>query len=828
MAGPAEYPAQVAALQAAVDGGSVDEAVARLVEMVEVDNGAWGFVNPSAEDVLRPMGTPAHRELLLALIAHMRAELRPDVNENLLALVTRLMRLMWQPDLPDRIELALHIAGTRWTTHDAGHVKWARRLVELGRPVPVPYVATMRRTAQMGHHGMTGLGAALAEIDAPPLNPGEAWADRVLADLAGLGEPWTALVTHAGTATGSKLTAKFERRGRQLLAAVGDEAARTVLTRWLSPVGRPRTQRLVRGGYEHDVNEAFDSYNSTTLRGLVWLVGLLPAHDDTARLLGALVDTSLRKVAGLGPRNPKIANTAVQTLARLDSASALAQLARLSARVTYKGTVKELTAALDARAAALGLTRDEVEELAVPAYGLTEVGRRVDGFGGVRAETTVEAGGVRTTWFGAAGRPVKSPPATVRRDHAAAFGEWKAVVKDLEKMLAAQAERLDRQFLAQRVWRFGTWRERLLDHPLLGTIARRLIWTVGEQPCAWSGTDLTTLHGTPVDAAPDAAVRLWHPIGRPVEEVLAWRERLERDRVVQPFKQAHREVYVLTAAEERTGTYSNRYAAHVLRQHRFHALAAARGWRDKLRMMVDDDFPPTTRDLPEWGLRAEYWVEGVGDADGYLDDITDSGAYLRLATDQVRFYAAGAPEHTAHASGGGYSDGMRRPADGLPLADIPPLVFSEIMRDVDLFVGVASVGNDPTWQDGGPDGRFQDYWNSYSFGDLSGTAKTRRDLLTRIVPRLAIADRATIEDRFLVVRGDLRTYRIHLGSGNILMSPNDQYLCIVPNQSAPADTGGVALPFDGDRVLAVILSKAMLLARDTAITDPTITRQIHT
>ena len=35
---------------------------------------------------------------------------------------------------------------------------------------------------------------------------------------------------------------------------------------------------------------------------------------------------------------------------------------------------------------------------------------------------------------------------------------------------------------------------------------------------------------------------------------------------------------------------------------------------------------------------------------------------------------------------------------------------------------------------------------------------------------------------FLIVRGELRTYRIHLGSGNILMDPNSQYLCIVPGR----------------------------------------------
>ena len=69
---------------------------------------------------------------------------------------------------------------------------------------------------------------------------------------------------------------------------------------------------------------------------------------------------------------------------------------------------------------------------------------------------------------------------------------------------------------------------------------------------------------------------LWHPIGREPDEIVAWRDWLERHAITQPFKQAHREVYLLTDAERATGTYSNRFAAHVLRQHQFHALAADR------------------------------------------------------------------------------------------------------------------------------------------------------------------------------------------------------------------------------------------------------------
>ena len=78
------------------------------------------------------------------------------------------------------------------------------------------------------------------------------------------------------------------------------------------------------------------------------------------------------------------------------------------------------------------------------------------------------------------------------------------------------------------------------------------------------------------------------------------------------------------------------------------------------------------------------------------------------------------------------------------------------------------------------------------------------------------------------MRGDLRTYKIHLGSGNILMEPNDQYLCIVPTHTRDSHLSeGLRLPFEGDTTLSIILSKAFLLAeKDTKITDLSITRQI--
>ncbi|MFI0721406.1 DUF4132 domain-containing protein [Streptomyces sp. NPDC021224] len=700
-----------------------------------------------------------------------------------------------------------------WRGHRPDLLARAER--EAGRAVPAGVVAVMRRSVASGyaHPDYVPL---LKQLPDPPVNPGEAWADDALATATLLGEPWTALLRHAATATAARPTARWEKEARALIERIGADALRDKAAAWLGLVGRPRTVPYRDEiDYGPDTNALIDPYNANALRGLAWTLALLPPHPAIPRALGFLVDVCVRKVPGHGPRNPKLANAGVTALARCEGEAALGELARLAARVTFRSTLKQIDRALEARAEALGLSREEVEELAVPAYGLTEVGLLRHAHG----ELAVRAGKAVLTWRNAAGKQVKGVPAAVRRDHPEEVAALKAAAKDVERMLGAQSERLDRQFLARRRWAYAEWRERLLDHPLVGTLARRLLWTVDGRACGFADGELRTLAGAPLPRE-GGTVELWHPVGREVAEVMAWREWLERHGITQPFKQAHREVYLLTDAERRTATYSNRFAAHVLRQHQFQSLAAARGWSSKLRLAVDDSYPPAERELPEWGLRAEFWVQG-GDA----HDLTDSGSFLHLATDQVRFYPAGAPRNYAHSWGDEY--GPLRGAEHvppLPLAEVPPLVLSEVLRDVDLFVGVASVGNDPTWQDGGPEGRYRDYWHRYGFGELTVSAQGRGDVLARLLPRLAIADRCAVEGRFLHVRGDRHTYRIHLGSGNILIAPQDRYLCIVPGGSRAADPG--YLPFDGDRTLSLILSKALLLARDTEITDPTILGQL--
>ncbi len=668
-----------------------------------------------------------------------------------------------------------------------------------------------------------------------PIHPGEVWADAALADIGGLSPAkqtaWAEVLSHCQSATGGSPSAKWMGTAEKLVTKVmsKDEFKRAVLL-WFPLVDKPLTREILnshnRPLHPLHINDA----HADLLRGMAWICGLFE-DKDVARAIGALAISAYKKIPGQGPRLVKVGNGCVHALGAMPGMDGVGQMALLRVKVKFGTAQKMLEKALCAAAERLGLPKEDLEEMAVPAYGLAEVGKGTWEFGEFTAELTIP--GTRETqitWRNAAGKVQKSVPAAVKKEFAEDWKELKAADKDIQKMLPAQAERIDQLYLQQKSWPLEIWRERYLDHPLVGVIARRLIWRFTHEGKSrdglWQNGAVSDRHGHALELAPGTTVTLWHPLDTTTPEIEAWRLWLEEQEIRQPFKQAHREVYILTPAEENTRIYSNRFAAHILRQHQFHALAAARGWKNKLRLMVDDTYPPAHVLLPKWNLRAEFWIEGVGTE--YGQDTNDSGSFLYLSTDQVRFYPILAPQRYAHAGGGGYAPDRGAADDPLPLAEIPALVFSEIMRDVDLFVGVASVGNDPAWNDGGPRGRYVDYWNKVSFGDLSASAQTRKVLLERLVPRLKIAGLCSFADKFLLVKGQLHTYKIHLGSGNILMSPNDQYLCIVPKSSAAPVAGEkVILPFEGDHVLALILSKAFLLAEDTKIKDETINRQIR-
>ena len=637
----------------------------------------------------------------------------------------------------------------------------------------------------------------------------DAWGDKAIAALEAMDlearNRWQTVLNYCATAKGSTPSAKWLKTGAELVEFYGKQAFGERACAWLALLSEPAPKRDDTDARRYIVKEE----NGDLLRGLAWLLVHIP-EESVATAVGDAAAAAFRKIPNFGARSVKAGNACLHTLKTFPGMLGARQLAVLQPRVKQPSHAAAVEKALAECAARLNMSVAETEELATPDHGFAE-GKRTLEFGESRAELAIEGTSVDVSWFGADGKPRKSEPAQVKSEFADARKAMKRLIADVEKTLTAIRDRLERLPLESREWPFDVWRSRYFEHPVAGALARRLIWRFRkgdtDQAALWIGGKWLDESGAAVD--PEGSTVLpWHPVFAAAESVRRWRAMLSTHGVVQPFKQAHREIYLLTDAERNTGTYSNRFAAHVLRQHQFASLCQARGWKYRLMGGFDSHNVPTI-ELPHWHLAAEFWVEGPGNNDG----MTQMGIYLHVLTDQVRFR----PLPTAPAR---YDQGQP-----VPLEDVPPIVLSEIMRDVDLFVGVASVGNDPNWSDGGPDGRYHAYWHAYSWGDLSVSALNRKEILADLLPRLtALRSIAAIEGKFLVVKGKLRTYKIHIGSGNILMEPNDQYLCIVPDRS-PRQSD-VQLPFEGDSLLAVILSKAFLLAADDRITDSTITGQI--
>ena len=625
-------------------------------------------------------------------------------------------------------------------------------------------------------------------VDVSPVHSSDGWGPHAIRRLDAVTDdvgPVSDLLSHAATATsGPRPTKSWEKRMGEILAATPPAPA--LLDDLLDGVLTCTPATVERWGFQY--RETVGPDNGDLVRGLIWAARMLDPPWLVPRLQAI--------AAELMEADSKLPNACFAALGRIGRPEAIAALTQLQRATRNRGNLKQIASALGSAAETAGVSASELVEAFVPDGGLDADSRRRARLGDVVATVAVHDGGRVTLTYERGGTALARPPKETAAQFPSELAALKADVSELRKLVAGERARLEDLLVEDRRWDLETWRGRYLGHPVTGRLASGLLWRVMS-----GGRETAMLGATVPTASPGATVRPWHPVHVPAEEVGEWREYLMAHEVTQPFKQAFREIYVLTPAERRTWTYSNRFAAHVLDYQQVYALMKERRWATNYLGPYDGGYEgEAKRDFPSWGLRASFLHEPVD---------TETHAYRveYCTTDQVRFTRLGG-----------------RGGELIPLVDVPPVVFSEAMRDVDLFVGVASIAADPAWADRGEDRHFA-YWQQVAFGELTPTAETRKDVLQRLLPKLKIAAQARISENYLVVDGRLHTYNIHLGSANILMSPNDRYLCIVPDR--PTNPTSVRfVPFEGDRILTVILSKAFLLAEDDKIKDESIRQQL--
>jgi hypothetical protein len=385
---------------------------------------------------------------------------------------------------------------------------------------------------------------------------------------------------------------------------------------------------------------------------------------------------------------------------------------------------------------------------------------------GVTVSAELDGAGAATLLVRRGEKPLKTlPPALRKNPEVLALRE---AVKDLAatrtRMRAALEEAMVRgdHFTPQEL-------RDLARHPIIAPMLGSLVWVLGEGPLGfWEDESLRTLTGElPLG---DQALRLAHP--HDLFTGGQWREyqaAVLKRQLTQPFKQVFREYYPLTAAEK-TAQRSVRYEGHHVQPVKAAALLKARGW-----VSIYDE-----------GTRKTFHDEGLS---VWIDDALSAGTPNEVE---------GLPLHAAYFMRVGE-------AQPLPLAAVPPRLFSQVLRDLDLVVSVAHVGGvDP---------------------EASQSTVEMRESLLRETLRLLKLKNVRLEHGHALIDGHHSRYSVHLGSGTVHRQPGG-FLCIVPvhNQAQ----GRLFLPFaDPDPRTAEVVSKVLLLAEDRKIQDPTILEQLR-
>lgn len=310
----------------------------------------------------------------------------------------------------------------------------------------------------------------------------------------------------------------------------------------------------------------------------------------------------------------------------------------------------------------------------------------------------------------------------------------------------------------------------LFGHPVIARHLEKLVFITEKSHGFYQNGALVDAKGNTVPLTAADGIRIAHSSDLYKAGVWSDYQRycFEKE-VQQPFKQVFRELYVPLEDELKAVSVSRRYAGHQVQPTQTVALLKTRGWKVDYEDGLQKVFHKN-------GFVAKIYAM----ADWFSPADVESPTLETVVFHDLKTYKA------------------------IAFETISPLIFSEVMRDLDLVVSVAHVGGvDP---------------------EASHSSIEMRRVLLEETLRLFKLNNVKVAGSHATIKGKLGEYSVHLGSAVVHLLPG-KYLSILPVHSQ--HRGRIFLPFvDDDPKSAELISKVLLLARDHEIQDPTVLEQI--
>ncbi|MFC2424302.1 MAG: DUF5724 domain-containing protein [Fusobacterium polymorphum] len=365
-----------------------------------------------------------------------------------------------------------------------------------------------------------------------------------------------------------------------------------------------------------------------------------------------------------------------------------------------------------------------------------------------------------------AGKELKSLPTKLKKD------KYIEAIKEVHKNLKEQYRR-SRKMLEEAmedgIEFYGYEIENLMTNPVIAPILKSLVFKMGNDLGYYVDKKLKSAKKKSVTVKDDSLLKIAHCFD--LFESGEWanyqKDIFDRE-LKQPFKQVFRELYVKTV-DEKGRDKSLRYAGHQVQPAKTVALLKTRRW------IIDG----------QEGLEKVYYKKNIIAKIFALADWFSPADIEAPTLEEVQFFD-------------------RKTFKPILIDDVPDLIFTEVMRDLDLVVSVAHIGDvDP---------------------EASHSTIEMRKAIIEFNCKLFKLKNVTFTENHALIKGERAEYSIHLGSGLIHQKAGSA-ISVLPVHSQ--HRGRVFLPFiDDDPKTAEIMAKVLLFAQDDKIKDVFILEQI--
>lgn len=258
---------------------------------------------------------------------------------------------------------------------------------------------------------------------------------------------------------------------------------------------------------------------------------------------------------------PGLATFAIQSLCMNGSKMALLTVDSMSRKHKNKRVKKAALEAMDIAAEAMGMSRDELDDIIVPDLGFGKDRTRIFSYG-EREFKAVLDDKMEITLFDNTGKQIKSLPKASAKNNdnedmaAECKEELKNIKKQIKIVIESQKLRIAKAVIIGRKWSIDKWKELFIENPIMNSFATKLVWEEADSKGNIIKTFRYMEDGT-FNTVDEEEYKLengtyilpLHPADIDEEELAAWTEQLEDYEIVQPVDQLNIPVYTLKDEE---------------------------------------------------------------------------------------------------------------------------------------------------------------------------------------------------------------------------------------------------------------------------------------